>query len=172
MRRENIVLLDLVVAHIAVFVHSTALKDVEHGGADGERLVLQETLLHHNTKVHIVVIVVEIQLMTVRAEYEIDVNFPIMLETEGIEGVESKNRLVEIGPACTFWNMNVLKVEPKVLFLYACGGVERPNSRPWSRRNIGPDGVDRLVEVDMFDERGIAIGEVGPLRDGVLAMPV
>ena len=84
MRRENIVLLDLVVAHVAVFVHATVSQDVEHGGTDGKRLVLQETLLHDNAKVQVVVIVVEIQLMAVRAEHEVDVNFPIMLETEGV----------------------------------------------------------------------------------------
>ena len=117
MRRENIVLLDLVVTHVAVFVHSTMSQDVEHGSADGERLVLQEALLDDNAKVCIVIIVVEIQLMAARAKHEIDVDFPIMLETEGVERVEGKNRLVEIDPTCTFWNMNVFKVEPKVLLL-------------------------------------------------------
>ena len=172
MRREDVVLLDLVIAHVAVFVHATTLQDVEHGGTDSERFVFQEALLNDNAKVQVVVIVVEIQLMAARAKHEVEVDFPIMLETEGVEGVEGKDRLVEIGPACTFWNMDVFKVEPKVLLLHTCGGVERPNTRSWGCRNIGSDGVDRLVEVDMFDERGIAIGEVGPLRDGVLAMSV
>ena len=172
MRRENIVLLDLVVAHIAVFVHATVSQDVEHGGTDGERLVLQEALLHDNAKVQVVVIVVEIQLMAARAEHEVDVNFPIVLETEGVERVEGKDRLVEIDPACTFWNMDVFKVEPKVLLLHACGGVERPNTRSRRRGNIRTNRIYRLVEVDVFDERGIAIGEIGPLRDGVLAMRI
>ena len=171
-RRENIVLLDLVIAHIAVFVHATVSQDVEHGYADGERLVLQETLLHDNAKVCIIVIVVEIQLMAARTKHEVDVNFPIMLETESVERVESKDWFVEIGPACTFWNMDVLKVEPKVLFLQACSGVERPNTRSRRCRNVGTNRIHRLVEVDMLDEGGIAIGEVGPLRDGIIAMPV
>ena len=172
MRRENIVLLDLVVAHIAVFVHATVSQDVEHGGTDGERLVLQEALLHDNAKVQVVVIVVEIQLMAARAEHEVDVNFPIVLETEGVERVEGKDWLVEIHPASTFWNMNVFEVEPKVLLLHACGGVERPNTRSRRRGNIRTNRIYRLVEVDVFDERGIAIGEIGPLRDGVLAMRI
>ena len=99
MRRENVVLLDLVVAHVAVFVHATTSQDVEHRCANGERLVFQEALLHDNAKVHVVVIVVEIQLMAVRSEHEIDVNFPIMLETEGVKSIEGKDRLVEINPA-------------------------------------------------------------------------
>ena len=143
-RRENIVLLDLVVTHVAVFVHATVSQDVEHGGSDG---VLQEALLHDNAKVHVVVIVVEIQLMAARAEHEIDVDFPIVFETEGVESVEGKDRLVEIDPASTFWNMDVFEVEPKVLFLHACGGVERPNTRSRRHRNKGSDGVDRLVEL-------------------------
>ena len=50
-RRENIVLLDLIVAHVAVFVHTAVPHDVEYSSADSERFVLQETLLHDNTKV-------------------------------------------------------------------------------------------------------------------------
>ena len=99
MRREDVVLLDLVVAHVAVFVHATALKDIEHSSADSERFVFQEALLHDNAKVCLVVVVVEIQLMAVRAEHEVDVNFPIVLETEGVEGVEGKDRLVKIDPS-------------------------------------------------------------------------
>ena len=99
MRREDIVLLDLVVAHVAVFVHSTVSQDVEHGCTNGERFVFQEALLNDNAKIKIVVIVVEIQLMAVRSEHEIDVNFPIMLETEGVKSIEGKDRLVEINPA-------------------------------------------------------------------------
>ena len=123
MRRENIVLLDLVIAHIAVFVHATMSQDVEHGGADGERFVFQEALLHDNAKVCVVVVVVEIQLMAARAKHEVDVDFPIVLETECVESVEGKDRLVKISPASTFGNMNVLKVEPKVLFFHASGGA-------------------------------------------------
>ncbi len=170
--RENIVLLDLVVTHVAVFVHPTALKDIENRCPDGERLVLQKALLHDNAKVQVVVVIVKIQLMAARAEHEIDVDFPIVLETEGVEGIEGKDRLVKIDPACTFRNMDVFEVKPKVLFLHACGGVERPNTRSRRRGNIGTNRIHRFVEVDMFDERGIAIGEVGPLRNGVLAMPV
>ena len=110
--------------------------------------------------------------MAARAKHEVDVNLPIVHETEGVEGVESKDGLVEIDPARAFRNMNVFKVEPKVLFLHACGGIERPNTHPWRCRNIGTNSIHWFVKVDVFDEGGIAIGEVGPLCDGVFAMSV
>ena len=116
-RREAVVLLNLVVAHVAVFVHATVLQDVEYRCSDGERFVFQEALLHDNAKVHVVVIVVEIQLVAVRAEHEVDIDLPIVLETESVEGVEGKDRLVEINPAYAFGSVNVFEVKPEVLFL-------------------------------------------------------
>ena len=40
--------------------------------------------------------------MAARAEHEVDVDLPIVLEAESVEGVEGKDRLVKINPANAF----------------------------------------------------------------------
>ena len=104
--------------------------------------------------------------------YEVDIDLPIVLETEGVEGVEGEHGLAEINATRAFRDVDVVEVEPKVLFLHVCRGVERPNAYSWRCRKVCSDGVHWLFEVDVFDERGVAVGEVGPLRDGVLAPAV
>ena len=63
--RVAVVLLNLVVAHVAILVHVVALQDIKCRGTQRERLVFQETLLHNQVETHVVIVIVEIQLMAV-----------------------------------------------------------------------------------------------------------
>ena len=170
--RVAVVLLNLVVAHIAILVHVVALQGVKNGHTQRERLVLQETLLRHEVETDVVIVIVEVQLMAVRAEHQVDVETPIMLQREGVECVQRIDGLVEIGTAHTALHMWILEVEIKVLLLDTSRGIDRPDAHTRREGDIGPQGVDGAVEVDVLDERGVIVADKRPLRDDVLAAAV
>lgn len=166
--RETVVLLNLIVAHVGILVLAITLQNVYHGNPQGERFFAEEALLYHEAQAAVVVVVVEVHIVTTRTEHEVDVESPVVLQAEGVEGIEGKYWLVIISPACTACYVDVFNVQIQVLLFETCRCIQRPESYAGSGREKGAETVDGTFQVDMLDECRIVVHEIGSLGDGVL----
>ena len=143
--------------------YSAALKNIEHGGADGKRAVFQQTLLRNNAKANLVVTVVEVHVITARLEHQIQVELPAVIQTDGVEGIDRERWLVERASSA------VVERKRKVGLVNPGRSVERPYSGSWRCRDVRAVVVVRVGKVDVLYQRHVVVAKERPLRYGILA---